>query len=74
MKENKMKYFYLDLPEIIFRMAHKNRQDGLRYLKMLLMDNVQFLALTSNEDSSTARLPIKYKCHLSQLHTTVFPA
>lgn len=34
MKENKMKYFYLDLPEIIFRMAHKNQQEGLRYLKM----------------------------------------
>lgn len=34
MKENKMKYFYLDLPEIIFRMARKNQQDGLRYLKM----------------------------------------
>lgn len=29
-----MKYFYLDLPEIIFRMARKNQQDGLRYLKM----------------------------------------
>lgn len=46
-----MKYFYLDLPEIIFRMAHRNHQDQLRYLKRKDRRlGIQLLGLTGNKE------------------------